>query len=68
MHFVESDEGQLFDLIADPTEIHDLWNHPDCQDTKRRLITEILKWRIRSDLKTQGWTQAVAAGKTSNGH
>lgn len=67
VHFVENDEGQLFDLIADPTEIHDLWDAPAYQAVKQHLITEILKWRIRSDLKTQGWTEAVtseAAGRT----
>ncbi|MDL2398004.1 sulfatase/phosphatase domain-containing protein [Rhizobium mayense] len=59
VHFVESDEGQLFDLIADPQEIDDLWDKAEHQDTKRLLINEILKWRIRSDLKTQGWTEAI---------
>ena len=59
VHFVESDEGQLFDLSADPDEINDLWSDPGYQDVKRRLIDEILKWRIRSDLKTQGWTEAI---------
>ncbi|NLS17696.1 sulfatase-like hydrolase/transferase [Rhizobium sp. P40RR-XXII] len=59
VHFVESDVGQLFDLLADPQEINDLWGDPDHQEVKRRLINEILKWRIRSDLKTQGWTEAI---------
>jgi arylsulfatase len=59
VHFVESDEGQLFDLHADPTEINDLWNCAEHEVTKRRLIDEILKWRIRSSLKTQGWTEAI---------
>ena len=59
VHFVENDEGQLFDLAADPTEVHDLWDSPAHQAVKAGLIQEILKWRIRSDLKTQGWTEAV---------
>lgn len=59
VHFVDSDEGQLFDLHADPKEIDDLWENAAHQDTKRNLINEILKWRIRSDLKTQGWTNAI---------
>lgn len=61
VHFVENDEGQLFDLQEDPLEINDLWNDQDHQRIKQGLITEILKWRIRSDLKTQGWTQAIAS-------
>jgi choline-sulfatase len=59
VHFIETDEGQLFDLHADPTEIDDLWNCVEHEQTKRRLINEILKWRICSDLKTQGWTAAI---------
>jgi arylsulfatase A-like enzyme len=60
VHFVENDEGQLFNLIADPNEINDLWDDPAHDGIKRHLINEILKWRIRSDLKTQGWTEAIA--------
>ena len=60
VHFVEDGEGQLFDLVEDPQEIHDLWNDPSHQETKMRLIGEILKWRIQSAVKTQGWTEAVA--------
>lgn len=63
VHFVENDEGQLFDLAADPQELHNLWHDPTHEPTKRALINEILKWRIRSDLKTQGWTEAIAGRK-----
>ena len=59
VHFVDTDEGQLFDMQADPKELHNLWNDPAHAATKRALIDEILKWRIYSDLKTQGWTQAL---------
>ena len=59
VHFVDSDEGQLFDLEADPQELHTLWDDPAHATVRQGLITEILKWRIRSDLKTQGWTEAV---------
>ena len=59
VHFVDSDEGQLFDLDIDPQELRNLWDDPAHAATKRGLIDEILKWRIRSDLKTQGWTRAL---------
>ncbi len=59
VHFVDCDEGQLFDLVADPQEIRNLWDDPAHMATRRELIDEILKWRIRSDLKTQGWTEAL---------
>ena len=62
VHFVDSEEGQLFDMQADPQELHNLWADPAHEATKRGLVDEILKWRIRSDLKTQGWTEAVQRG------
>ncbi|SEQ75683.1 choline-sulfatase [Faunimonas pinastri] len=62
VHFVDSDEGQLFDLQADPREVNSLWDDPEHGATQQRLIAEILKWRIRSDLVTQGWTEGVNEG------
>ena len=59
VHFVDTEEGQLFDMQADPQELHSLWDDPAHEATKRALIGEILKWRILSDLKTQGWTEAL---------
>ncbi|WP_165359719.1 sulfatase family protein [Lichenibacterium minor] len=59
VHFVEHGEGQLFDLALDPGEMSDLWRSPDHQAVKTTLIGEILKWRLRSDVKTQGWVEAV---------
>lgn len=58
VHFVDSDEGQLFDMDCDPREIDNLWDDPAHQATRQELISEILKWRIRSSLKTQSWTLA----------
>lgn len=59
VHFVDSDEGQLFDLEADPREMTNLWADPDKAAIRRELVDEILKWRIRSALKTQGWIGAL---------
>ena len=59
VHFVDTEEGQLFDMQADPQELRNLWDDPAHEATKRGLIGEILKWRITSDLKTQGWTEAL---------
>jgi arylsulfatase A-like enzyme len=59
VHFVDHDEGQLFDLEADPDELHNLWSDAAHERIRRSLMDEILKWRIRSDLKTQGRTSAL---------
>lgn len=62
VHFVDSDEGQLFDLDADPDEIDSRWRDPAAADVKQELIDAILAWRIRSSVRTQGWTDALTHG------
>jgi len=65
VHFVDSTEGQLFDLSKDPKEQFNLWNDPDYNDERDRLIGEILKWRSESSLKTQGFVDACVRGAHS---
>ena len=55
VHFVDHDEGQLFDLNADPEEEENLWNDPEVQDVKRDLVDELLTWRIESGVETAEW-------------
>lgn len=62
VHFVDSAEGQLFDLDADPQELTNLWDDPAHSETKRRLIDAILEWRIESSRKTQGFVRACVQG------
>lgn len=59
VHFVDFDEGQLFDLETDPNEMTNLWEDPNRTTVKRDLIDDILRWRIQSDRKTQGFLQAA---------
>jgi len=55
VHFVDHDEGQLFDLDADPEEEENLWNDPEVQDVKCDLVDELLTWRIESGVETAEW-------------
>ena len=50
IHFLESQEGQLYNLIDDPMEARNLWNDPDYQKQKDHLQLQILNWRVRSQL------------------
>lgn len=52
MHIVGSEEGQLFDLQADPREQHNLWADPAHQAQRTRLVQELLEWRMRSSVET----------------
>ena len=60
VHFVDSAEGQLFDLQADPRETVNLWDDPGFAEIRRSLTMKILEWRIQSDRKTQGFRQTLA--------
>ena len=53
VHFLGSDEGQLFDLDADPDEVTNLWDSAARGDVRQRLIHDILDWRLRSARRTQ---------------
>lgn len=55
VHFVDCQDGQLFDLDEDPDEINNLWDSHNHSKIKQDLILEILSWRIESDKITQGF-------------
>jgi len=60
VHFVDTDEGQLFDLSTDPGERRNRWDDPDFAGKKTELIGRLLDWRIRSDLRTQKFQNVLA--------
>ena len=43
VHFVDHDEGQLFDLNEDPEEVENLWHDPDYREVKRDLHDRLLE-------------------------
>ncbi len=65
VHFVDSEKGMLFDLENDPDERTNLWDDPAHSRTCDWLIDEILKWRLESSLKTQGFIKACIHGSQS---
>ena len=58
VHFVDWPDGQLFDLVADSAETHNLWHDPAAATKKQELLDELRDWRIRSDVHTSGWAAA----------
>ena len=58
VHFVDSTDGQLFDLREDPDEVRNLWNDEAHADRKRQLLDVLRDWRIGSDVKTANWAAA----------
>jgi len=52
VHYVDSPEGELYDLAADPGEHHNLWNDPSCAARKEELVGVLRDWLIRSNLRS----------------
>ena len=55
VEFLDSDQGQLFNLTQDPREEHSVWDAPDHADTKAELKSLIAAWRAQTALRSAGW-------------
>lgn len=58
--FLGSEEGQLFDLEADPGERANLWDVAEHGATRARLAQALADWRIRSAKRSQGFLREIA--------
>lgn len=61
VYFLNSDEGQLFNLASDPDEINNLWEDASHETTRNDLIRKILDWRLQSSRQTQSFVARGAA-------
>ncbi len=50
VYFPDHDEGQLFDLNADPAEEHDLWRDPAHAARKQKLLLTMQRWFMASTI------------------
>ena len=55
VHFVDEDEGQLFDLVNDPDEVKNLWHSAAHTEQKLAMLEELREWRVRSLVHTAPW-------------
>lgn len=53
VHFLDEPFGQLFNLKRDPDETRNLWDDPNSQEAKRKLLDALLHWRMRSGYQTR---------------
>ena len=51
VHYLGQDEGELYDLAADPGEARNLWSSPACREKRDELLRVILDWRIRAGIR-----------------
>ena len=48
VHYLDhSDFGELYNLNADPSEIHNLWTQPEYDPTKTELLKILREWHLR---------------------
>ena len=53
VHFLDEPFGQLFDMVHDPGELHNLWDDPEAAGVRRRMLDVLREWRIRSGYHTR---------------
>ena len=51
----EGDEGELYDLSSDPDELQNLYHDSSHRKVRDKMLSELLKWRILSDVRTADW-------------
>ncbi|MEM9221225.1 MAG: sulfatase-like hydrolase/transferase [Pseudomonadota bacterium] len=55
VHFKGIDEGQLFDLTADPGETNTLWDSSEHAEVKAEMMGVLRDWLIDSNVRTRDW-------------
>ncbi|MAG94289.1 MAG: arylsulfatase [Planctomycetaceae bacterium] len=55
VNFVDYPDGQLFNLVDDPLEQHNLWDDPASAEKKQELLNVLCNWHIRSQCDTSEW-------------
>ena len=55
VHYLNTAQGQLFDLKNDPLELKDLWNDDGTRTVRRELEERMMLWRLNSQLQTSEW-------------
>ncbi|MBR1122185.1 sulfatase-like hydrolase/transferase [Bradyrhizobium lablabi] len=49
--YLGEEEGELYDLKADPDEKYNLWHKPELRDLRDRMVGETLRWSVAGSLK-----------------
>lgn len=56
VHYVDHLDGELYHLADDPSEKYNMWYEEEYKEKKSELVNELLKWSLRSQLKSADWT------------
>ena len=56
VHYLEQEDGELYDLRADPGERRNLWASPEHTPRREALLATLRDWLIRSNLRAGDWS------------
>lgn len=56
VHYLGNDDGELYNMVADPGEHHNLWYEARYDERKRAMLGVLRDWRMRSAISTGEWT------------
>ena len=65
VRFSDSDEGQLFNLVTDPTEVDNLWSRPELASQKSELLARISKWELETESGASRYRQFLDTRQAS---
>jgi arylsulfatase A-like enzyme len=57
VHYLGKDDGELYDLRADPGEHVNLWGDPAHAAKQAELLDVLRDWLIRSPIKAGNWSE-----------
>jgi arylsulfatase A-like enzyme len=57
VYYIGQEAGELYDLHADPHELHNLWGEPAHAEQKGRLLQQLLNWLAASTYWNAGYKQ-----------
>ncbi len=49
--------GELYDMKEDPGEHNNLWDDPEHEQKKRKLLDAMTDWLMASNMKTSAWKE-----------
>ena len=56
MYCPEDQDGELYDLVKDPQEMHNLWNQPEGKALQDEMIQRMLHQRLWNDMRASRFT------------
>lgn len=60
VHYLHQEQGELYDLVADPHELDNRWSDPALDGVKRELKEALLEWTLDGSYRHAGYKTTQA--------